>query len=559
MSPRLRERVPYLGRHNDHGLLLPLAVLPDDRSALRVKDRPAQAHLPVREEWHVPPVLPAEPRGVHVERAELVAADIPAVDDGVGRQADDVERPLLARPSVRVLDSLADERLVERDVDVLLLSHFFSFPMLSFAAVPFPPAAFRGSAPRCPSESPAQDVARPRSALHEREDQEHAHRKVLKRVGQPSDDGVDHRRADARRVEPAQYDGERDEEHEDDDPGEADGGEVLQVSDAHLPCLVERDEGERDGAERGHHVDLDGSRPADDERHHVGDDDHKPAHEGDDEHGDQRRDVVIRRGDGYRLEVELGSGPEKARHAVYRELDHLIDRLHEVEAVLNQEQEHGEEDEHEYDLLDTGHARVAVHALRHLNELDGEHEREHAAADGQDGRLPHAAHDVIHRHVARAPEHLREVRREHPVRADRPEHVGLPGEYPVAGVPQHPAQPCVDVLRDPRERRRREGEGCGAREDGKGEREREPAASDGLRDRLSHRRLLTEDGELTGTVDRGDDRRGVVVQMKRGADAPAGDVDENLPVEGGARGGGRVSCGPLGDRRRELVGSAVHQ
>ena len=90
-----------------------------------------------------------------------------------------------------------------------------------------------------------------------------------------------------------------------------------------------------------------------------------------------------------------------------------------------------------------------------------------------------------------APEHLREVRREHPVRADRSEHVGLPGEYPVAGVPQHPAQPCVDVLRDPRERRRREGEGYGAREDGEGEREREPAAPDGLRDRLSHRRPLT--------------------------------------------------------------------
>ena len=122
------------------------AVLSEDRPAFGVEHRPAQAHLPVREERHVPPVLPAEPRGVHVERAELVAADVPAVDDGVGGQADDVERPLLARPSVRVLDSLADERLVERDVDVLLLSHFFSFPMLSFAAGAFrrPPSGRAG-------------------------------------------------------------------------------------------------------------------------------------------------------------------------------------------------------------------------------------------------------------------------------------------------------------------------------------------------------------------------------------------------------------------------------
>ncbi len=73
---------------------------------------------------------------------------------------------------------------------------------------------------------------------------------------------------------------------------------------------------------------------------------------------------------------------------------------------------------------------------------------------------------VVHRHLSGAPEHLREVRREHPVRADRPEHVGLPGEYPVAGVSQHPAQPCVDVLRDPRERRCREGED--AAQDGEG-------------------------------------------------------------------------------------------
>ena len=149
--PRLRERVPYLGGRDRHGLLLPPAVLSEDRPAFGVEHRPAQAHLPVREERHVPPVLPAEPRGVHVERAELVAADVPAVDDGVGGQADDVERPLLVRPPVRVLDALADERLVERDVDVLLLCHFFSFPMLSFAAGAFrrPPSgrAGRGSTP----------------------------------------------------------------------------------------------------------------------------------------------------------------------------------------------------------------------------------------------------------------------------------------------------------------------------------------------------------------------------------------------------------------------------
>jgi hypothetical protein len=34
---------------------------------------------------------------------------------------------------------------------------------------------------------------------------------------------------------------------------------------------------------------------------------------------------------------------------------HLVDALHELEAVLQQEQEHREEDEQEHDLLDAGH------------------------------------------------------------------------------------------------------------------------------------------------------------------------------------------------------------
>ena len=324
--------------------------------------------------------------------------------------------------------------------------------------------------------SPAQDVAGPRPALHERQDQQHAHRQVLQRVGQPADDGVDHRDAGARRVEPSQHDGERHQQDQDDHAREAHRREVLQVPDPHLPRLVERDERERDGAEGGHDVDLYGARPAHDERHHVGDDDDDPAHERDDEHRQERRHVVVGRRDGHLRQVELGSRPEKPGHAVDGELDHLVDRLHEVEAVLYQEQEDREEHEHEHDLLDAGHARVAVHALGDLDELDGEHQREHAAPDGQDRRLPHAPDEVVHRHVAGAAEHLGEVRREHAVRPDGAEHVGLPGEDPVARVAQDPAQPRVDVLRDAGERGLGERERESERDGGGAERGDEPVA-----------------------------------------------------------------------------------
>ncbi len=98
----------------------------------------------------------------------------------------------------------------------------------------------------------------------------------------------------------------------------------------------------------------------------------------------------------------------------------LVDRRHEVEAVLYEEQEHGEEHEEEDDLLDAGKDLAAVHALGDLDELQGEDEAEHAAADRQDGNLPYAPGDVVHGQVARAREHVREVGREDPVRADRP-------------------------------------------------------------------------------------------------------------------------------------------
>ncbi len=52
---------------------------------------------------------------------------------------------------------------------------------------------------------------------------------------------VDHPGADARGVEPAQDDGERDEEHEDDDPGGQTAAEILQVpGDAHICLVVEQ-------------------------------------------------------------------------------------------------------------------------------------------------------------------------------------------------------------------------------------------------------------------------------------------------------------------------------
>lgn len=150
------------------------------------------------------------------------------------------------------------------------------------------------------------------------------------------------------------------------------------------------------------------------------------------------------------------AGAEQRRHAVYGELHHLVDRRHEVEAVLDEEEEHREEHEHEDDLLHARHARVAVHPLRHLDELHGEDEREHPAADGQYRVLPHAAHEVVHGHGARAPEHLLEPGGEDALGPYGLEHVRLAVEDPVARVAQDAAEPRVDVAREVGERGRRE-------------------------------------------------------------------------------------------------------
>ena len=273
--------------------------------------------------------------------------------------------------------------------------------------------------------SASQDVAGPRTALHERQDEQHAHGEVLQRVGEPAHDGVHHGHARARGVEPSEHDGKRHEQHQDDDPRQAHREEVLQVPDAHLPRLVEGGEREGDGAEGRHDVDLYGARPAHDEGDHVGHDDDEPRHEGHHEHRDEGRHVVVGRGDGHRRQVERHARPEQAHNAVDGELHHLVYGGHEIEAVLDEEEEYGEEHEHEDDLLQARHARVAVHLLGYLDELDGEHEREHPASHGQDRVLPDPAHQVVHRDGARMSEHLREAGGEHPSRPDGFQHVGL--------------------------------------------------------------------------------------------------------------------------------------
>ena len=276
-----------------------------------------------------------------------------------------------------------------------------------------------------PCRSASHDVARPRTALHEREDEQHAHGEVLERIREAAYDGIDHRHARARGVEAPEHYREGHEQHQDDEPGQAHSEKVLQVPDTHLARLVERGEREGDRAESSHDVDLDGASPAHDERDHVGHDDDEPGHERHHEHRDEGRRIVVGRGDGHRRQIERHAGSEQVHNAVDGELHHLVDGRHQIEAVLYEEEEYREEDEHEHDFLHAGHRGVAVHLLRNLHELHGEHEREHPAADGQDRVLPHAVHEVVHGDGARMPEHLGEAGGEHPSRADGLEHVGL--------------------------------------------------------------------------------------------------------------------------------------
>ena len=295
----------------------------------------------------------------------------------------------------------------------------------------------------------AHDVARPGAALHEGQDEQHAHGQVLQRVGEPVRDRVGRgARPGVRPGEPAEHERERYEQHEDDDAGDADRPEALQVAKAYLARGVHAEERQRDRGERGHDVELERAGPADHEGDDVGRQHHDPADEAHDEHGDERRDVVVGGDDGHLGQVERASGAEERLDSVDGEPADLVDRRHQVEAVLYEEQEHGEEHEEENDLLDAGKALAAVHALGDLDELQGEDQAEHPAPDRQDGNLPYAPGDVVHGQVARAREHVREVGREDPVRADRPEHARLRLEHPVAAVAQEAAQPIVDVPGD---------------------------------------------------------------------------------------------------------------
>ena len=116
--------------------------------------------------------------------------------------------------------------------------------------------------------------------------------------------------------------------------------------------------------------------------------------------------------------------------------------------MLDEEQEHREEDEQEHDLLHARHRGVAVDPLGNLDELYGEDEREHPAADGQDSDLPDAVGYVVHRDAPRGGEHGVEVGTEDAVVADSLEHLYLLREHPVGGVPQEVGEPAVDVVGD---------------------------------------------------------------------------------------------------------------
>ncbi len=86
---------------------------------------------------------------------------------------------------------------------------------------------------------PRDDVACPRAALDEREDEQHAHRQVLQRVGEPRRDAVDGgARRGARPGEASQDERKGYEQNQDDQPRQAHRREVLQVSDSYLAGVV---------------------------------------------------------------------------------------------------------------------------------------------------------------------------------------------------------------------------------------------------------------------------------------------------------------------------------
>lgn len=313
----------------------------------------------------------------------------------------------------------------------------------------------------------AHDVSGPGSASDQGQDQQHAHGQVLERVRQAARDGV-HRRARAGvdAHDSPQHDWEGDEQDQDDQARHAHGEEALEVADADLPGVLEPQEGKRDRAEGRHDVELDGSRPADDEGDDVGHQHHKPADEGDDEHCHEGRHVVLGGDDGDLGEAHGPARSEESLYPVDRKSDDLVDRGHDVEAVLDEEQEHGEEHEQEHDLLDARHALVAVHALGDLDELQGEHQAEDAASDGEYRHLPGAPGDVVHGDVARALEHRGEGGVEDSLVSDRAEDAHLRVEHPVAPFAEKVAEPRVDVVGDRRvgvpawhEREDQEGQG----------------------------------------------------------------------------------------------------
>ena len=144
----------------------------------------------------------------------------------------------------------------------------------------------------------AHDIPGPGPALHEREDEQDAHGEVLQRVGEPVRDRVDGGcRAGVHADDSSQDQREGDQEDDDDEARDAHRREVLQVADPDLAGVVERHEGQRDGAERRHDVELQGARPADHERDDVRGEHHNPADERDDEHREQGGDVVVGRDD----------------------------------------------------------------------------------------------------------------------------------------------------------------------------------------------------------------------------------------------------------------------
>ena len=390
------------------------------------------------------------------------------------------------------------------------------------------------SKPRAPPLS-AHDVAGPGPALHQAEYQQDADGQVLQRIAQASDDAV-HRRARAgvHGIEPAQHHGEAYENHEDDDARQAHAGEAAQVPDADLPGVLQAHEAQRYGAERRHQVELDGAGPAHHKRHDIGHQHHDPADQRHHRHAQKRRHVVVGGGDGHLAHVELRAVAEEVRHPLDGDARHLVERLHELEGVLHQEQEHGEEHQQEDDLLHRRHAGAAVHALADLDELHGEHEGEHPAADWQDGALPHAVNDVVHAHGAGAAQHGLEAGGEHALGADGPEHVHLGSEDPVAEVPQHAAKPRVDGVGDVGVRRLRQPEHRRAEERAAREREQEPPLRQRRpSDSLKQSDPLARHGELAVGVRHHEDGPRGVIGMERRRDGLGVEVDGRLAVEGG--------------------------